>query len=106
MKIHGIEGMNPPQLYAAIEQGGRFVMYKYCVSLLVITFRRPTDVYFVKAGESRVKPGLPWTLLTLLLGWWGIPWGPIYSVQCLHNNLSGGQDVTGQVQSSLSRPLA
>ena len=101
MKIKGIEGMSPETLQHEIAQGGKFVLYKYCVSLLVITFRRPTDVYFVKAGESRVMKGLPWTLLTLLLGWWGIPWGPIYSIQSLYGNLQGGQDVTAQVQGSL-----
>ncbi len=103
MKIHGIEGMSPETLQHEIAQGGQFVLYKYCFSLLVITFRRPTDVYFVKAGESRVRKGLPWTLLTLFAGWWGIPWGPIYSIQCLYGNLQGGQDVTAQVQSSLRR---
>ena len=103
MKIHGIEGMSPETLRHEIAEGGKFVLYKYCISALVITFRRPTDVYFVKAGESRVTKGLPWTLLTLLLGWWGIPWGPIYSVQCLYGNLQGGQDVTAQVQDSLRR---
>ena len=34
-----------------------------------------TDIYFVLAKDSRVKKGLPWTVLTLLAGWWGIPRG-------------------------------
>ena len=33
------------------------------------------------------------SLITLLLGWWGIPWGPIRTVQALYINLRGGQMV-------------
>jgi len=29
---------------------------------------------------------LPFTLLSLLLGWWGNPWGPIYTIQSLWVN--------------------
>ena len=93
--------MSPDQIQAEIERGGRFVLYRYCISLLVITLRRPTDIYFVKAEGSRVRTGLPWTLLTLVMGWWGIPWGPIYSIQCLAKNLGGGEDVTAQIQRNL-----
>ena len=106
MKIQGIQGMTNAQIQEAIDAGGRFVLFKYCFSVLVMTFRRPTDIYFVKAGESRVKAGLPWTLLTLMAGWWGIPWGPIFSVQCLANNLGGGQDVTAEIQGNLRRQNA
>lgn len=31
------------------------------------------------------------TAITWILGWWGVPWGPIYSVQALLNNMVGGQ---------------
>lgn len=105
MKIQGIEGLTPEQVRGELERGGKFILYRYCVSVVVLTFRRPTDVYFVKGGENRVVKGLPWTLLTLFLGWWGIPWGPIYSVQCLYRNLAGGEDVTNQIQNSLARPV-
>jgi hypothetical protein len=73
MKIQGIGEISPDQLKFEIQQGGRFVVYQYCFSALVVTSRQSTDVYFVRAGESRVLKGLPWTLLTLVAGWWGIP---------------------------------
>jgi hypothetical protein len=46
--------------------------------------------------------GLGWTALTVLLGWWGIPWGPIRTIQCLITNLSGGKDITREVIGSLA----
>jgi hypothetical protein len=41
-------------------------------------------------GSCSVKAGLPYSFGTLLLGWWGIPWGPIYTVQAIFRNFRGG----------------
>ena len=40
----------------------------------------------------------PYSLLTLVLGWWGIPWGLIYTPLALMTNFSGGRDVTAEVR--------
>ena len=93
-KIVGIEGMSDVEINAAINEGARFIVYQYTISILVMTFRRSSSVHFVPAGKSAVVAGLPFTVITLLLGWWGIPWGPIYSIGSLVKNLSGGEDVT------------
>lgn len=100
-QIKGISGMSPGQIAFELNQGAKFVVYQYCVSALVVTIKESTDVYLIPAGDSRVIKGLPWTLLTLVAGWWGIPWGPIYSVQSLRTNLRGGANVTAQVASTL-----
>ena len=82
---HGHPGHGP--------QGGRYVVYAYCVSLIIITFKRDSKPIFVAEGESAVAKGMPYTLLTLALGWWGIPFGPIFSLWALYINLiQGGQD--------------
>jgi hypothetical protein len=77
------------------------VFFQYCVSILILTFRRPSDVFFVRSGENAVVKGLPYTLLTLLVGWWGIPWGPIYTIGSLVTNLGGGKDVTEEILAGL-----
>ena len=100
-KIQGIDGLTHGELRHQIDLGGRFVFYKYTISAVVITFRRSSGIYLVRLGESRVVKGLGWTALTLLLGWWGIPWGPIFSIGSLWTNLHGGVDVTLQVMNSL-----
>ncbi|HNN94812.1 MAG TPA: hypothetical protein PKI03_21195 [Pseudomonadota bacterium] len=93
-EIIGIEGMSDIEIKHEIEKGGRFVIFEYTISILIMTFKRPTGVYFIRAGESAAMKALPWTLLTLVLGWWGIPWGFIYTPMALFTNLSGGKDVT------------
>lgn len=103
MKIVGTEGLSNAQVQDEISRGGKFVLFQYCVSLLVITFRRSSNIHFVRAGESAVTKGLGFTLISLLLGWWGIPWGPIYTIGSLVTNLGGGKDVTQQVLAGSAR---
>jgi hypothetical protein len=103
MKILGIEGMSSDQLRFEIQRGAKLVSYQYCVSIVVMTFRRSSDLYYIPAGESSVAKGLPWTLLTLVCGWWGIPWGPIFTVQSLVTNLKGGKDLTADFNAHLSK---
>ncbi|MDR1154529.1 MAG: hypothetical protein LBL04_07440 [Bacteroidales bacterium] len=101
-QIKNIEGLTVAELNNELSRGGKFVMFQYCVSIVVMTFRRSSDIYFVRAGESTIKHSIGYTLLTLLLGWWGIPWGPIYTIGSLYTNLSGGKDVTREVLNSLN----
>ena len=103
--IVGIQGMSPQQVAFEVQRGAKFVQYQYCVSALVVTFKRGTDIYFIPAEQNRSMKGLGWTLLTALAGWWGIPWGPIYTVQSLWVNLRGGHDLTAQAASVLRLPL-
>jgi hypothetical protein len=100
-KITGIESMSKEQLLFELQRGGKFVQYQYCISILVMTFKRGTDIYFVRADENPLVKGLPWTLLTLLAGWWGIPFGPIFTIQSLWYNLRGGHDVTAGVRKAI-----
>ena len=97
MQILGIQGMSDDQVNFEVAQGARFVYFTYCFSVLIMTFKRSSDVFFIRAGESRVAKGLPYVLLTLLVGWWGIPWGPIWTIGCIAKDLSGGEDVTAKI---------
>jgi hypothetical protein len=78
----------------------RLVCFDYCISLLLVTLRRTSNVYRLRPGELGLLKGLPFTLVTLLLGWWGVPWGIIYTPLALLTNLSGGRDVTGLFHTS------
>jgi len=105
-KIRGIEGMKNGELDFEIQRGGKFVLFQYCISIVVLTFRRPSDIYFLRQGENAVSKGLPFTLLSLVAGWWGIPWGPIYTIQSVYNNSCGGKDVTQAVLNSRNAQAA
>ena len=103
MRIVGIEGLDGQRLAEELQRGARFVIYQYCISILILTFRRPSDIYFVRAGESAVSKGLGFSLVSLFLGWWGIPWGPIYTIGSFITNFRGGKDVTQEVLASFQQ---
>lgn len=103
-KINGIDGLSSAELQMELGRGGRFVIFEYAISILILTFRRSSDIYFIRAGEDAISKGLPFTLLSLVAGWWGFPWGPIFTIGSVVTNLQGGKDVTAQVLSSIRRP--
>ena len=90
-------------LEQAIVNGARFVTYQYTISLLAITLLRLTPVYYippgVKAGAYRRRANG----LSLLFGWWGLPWGPMRTIQGLITNGKGGIDVTRDVMANITR---
>jgi len=101
VSIAGIEGLTVQQVRDEVNRGGKFVVYGYCVSFLIMTLKRSSAVTFVRAGQSPVVAGLGWTLLSLTLGWWGFPWGFIYTPMVVVQNLGGGKDVTVDVMHAL-----
>ncbi len=102
MQIKNIEGLSTDQINRELAQGAKFVVYQYTISVVLMTFKRSSDIYFVRAGENGTIKGLPYTFIALFLGWWGIPWGPIYTIGSLYNNLRGGKDVTQDLLSSFN----
>ncbi len=103
-KIVGIDQLSTHELNTELERGARFILYQYTISIIVMTFRRSSQIHFVRDGQSRVARGLPFTMVSFFFGWWGIPWGPIYTVGTLYSNLRGGKDVTTEVIQSLNAP--
>jgi len=100
MKIIGIDGLTDEQIRDELARGARFVVYQYCVSIVVLTFKRPSSIHFVRSGQSAARAGMRFTALSLVLGWWGIPWGIVYTVQSAWVNCRGGHDVTWAVLSA------
>jgi hypothetical protein len=62
------------------------VTFDLAFSVVVASFKIPSQMFFV--GQHRL-----WLWRTLysfgsfIFGWWGFPYGPIYTVQSLHDNL-------------------
>ncbi len=97
MEVIGLDNLTADLVNKKIQVGGKFVIYQYTFSILVMTYKRTSNIYFVKNGEKALKKGLPYTLISLFLGWWGVPWGPIHTISSIGQNLMGGKDVTENV---------
>ena len=67
----------------------KYVIFYEVKSLFVTTRRTPIQgIYCRKCADKRL---LRATLVTWLLGWWGLPWGPFYTLHALVHNLLGGR---------------
>ncbi len=101
--IKGMEELSNVQINDELIRGAKFVIYEYCISCIIMTFRRSSRIYFIKAGESSLKYGLVYSLISLILGWWGFPWGPIYTISSLIKNLCGGKDITQELLAKINQ---
>jgi len=101
MALNGAEGMSEEQLLSELDRGARIVVFEYCVSIVIMSFKRASDPYLIRSGEGRIGKALPWILISFFFGWWGIPWGFIYTPWVLIVNFGGGRDVTAEVMANL-----
>jgi hypothetical protein len=71
-----------------VSEQPRYVVFWTVMSFLLVTIRKPTQGVLCHhcAGDKAIKA----SVLTWLLGWWGIPWGPMWSIYYLLRNLLGG----------------
>jgi hypothetical protein len=78
-----------------VMSGHRFVTIPYVVSVVILSFRRGLGgVHVVKTGEWPVGKVIGATAITSLCGWWGFPFGIIWTVISLFHLWKGGSDVT------------
>jgi len=85
--------------------GGRWVVFEYCVSFVIMTVRRPSREYFLRNGDRAWPRGLPYSLISLLFGWWGVPWGPILTPVTVYGNLTGGRPARMEGAATPAAPL-
>jgi hypothetical protein len=96
MNIIGIDGLTRDQIEREVLRGAKFVVYPWCVSLVWMSWKRSSDIYFVRAGQHFTVHGVAYLLLSLVMGWWSV-WGLFWTPQCLWTNISGGYDLTPEV---------
>ncbi|URC14547.1 hypothetical protein [Flavobacterium sp. B183] len=101
MQIKNIDGLSVSQIRNMVQQGGKFVVFPYTVSFILMTLKRSSDIYFIKANENTFKYSYGFVFLNLIVGWWGIPWGPIYTIGSAYHHVVGGKDLTQAVLSHL-----
>lgn len=73
----------------------RLAVFPYVVSLLIVTLRQATSGLY--CDQCRIAMMNTAKIKTLVFGWWGIPFGPIYSLGVLFTHSEGNipADVNG-----------
>ncbi|MBX9694292.1 MAG: hypothetical protein K2Z81_18045 [Cyanobacteria bacterium] len=72
-----------------IKMDTKVTQYLTCVSVIVLTQKIPTSLLISGSGSARIA-GVFNSLIALTCGWWGIPWGPIFTIESLFKNTFGG----------------
>ena len=72
-KIIGLENLTVEEVNKELANGAKFVVFLYCFSLVLVSFKRSSNIYFIRANEGTLKHSIKFTLISVLLGWWGIP---------------------------------
>lgn len=67
----------------------RPVRYVLVLSLVAVTLHWPSRVYATHTRRERLTRGLGYSLFNAAFGWWGLPWGPVRTVQSFAANLTG-----------------
>lgn len=92
------------ELKAEVAAGSRFLVFSYCISLfLVVSLRRFSTAFLVAPNTSHRSISWRYNILTLAFGWWGLPYGPIFSIRALRINAMGGIDATEDVMLNIDK---
>jgi hypothetical protein len=97
LPIRGSRPLFAEELRTRLTAGARCVRFEYCISALVFTLRRQSPVYLTNSWQDRYLRGVPFSLLALALGVWGVPWGLLWTPWAIWVNTTGGVDCTQEV---------
>jgi len=95
--LAGTEGMTLGDIELDVLKGGRFLRYHWNISVIVLSFRKSTTLSYVRSDRSAGLGALGWGTFSLFFGWWGFPWGIVYTPLSLWHNTRGGTDHTHEV---------
>jgi hypothetical protein len=67
----------------------RSTVFFRTVSMILLTTKTPIQGIFCSACAAKL--GLRASLVSALFGWWGLPWGPIWTISSIFTNAGGGR---------------
>jgi hypothetical protein len=71
------------------------VLIRYCIVYSAIIYtKKEFSNYCLQGSERSYRIGIISTIFNLVMGWWGFPWGLIYTPQSLYINLSKSESIS------------
>lgn len=96
LDLHSFSRVSESEFKARLDRGERFVVYHYTLSAIIYTTTRPTKIFNPTSRRKALMLGLPYTLISIVLGWWSLT-GFIWTITSIIRNSSGGTDVSGEI---------
>ena len=72
----------------------RYVIFYRVVSILIMSYKTP--IQGIYCSDCASKAALTASAISWFAGWWGIPWGPIWTIEAIYKNLMGGEEMNAQ----------
>lgn len=102
-KIIVPEKLSFEALKQEIAEGGKFIVYSYCISLFfAVTLRRISPAYLVPKSGPGKQIKKKYNRYNYLFGWWQIPTGLPTTLRNIKLNNRGGLDVTEDIMLNIT----
>jgi hypothetical protein len=93
--------MSLKEFEKSLEQGKRYVVFGYVMSIIVYSFNSNSKIIVGKSkSDLFIKSFLPYTILSILLGWWSF-YGFLYTLKVLYTNCMGGVDISPEIRTHI-----
>jgi hypothetical protein len=102
MRIKNTGGMSVDDVQEIVNNGGRFVYYPYTLSFGFFSFRLKSALYLIHPDQKKTRKRYYFIMLSFLFGWWGVPFGPGYTLKAIRTNLRGGKNMTNEVMAVIN----
>lgn len=79
--------------HATIDRFTEITQFQICFSFMIFSAKLSTR-HYIKDYHNTTIISLLCTFITLITGWWGLPWGPIFTIQTVAKNILGGSKRT------------
>jgi len=89
LKVKAPTGLTFEQVMSQSQQGGKFIAYQYLLPRPFYPVKRISKIYYIDPSGNGANHAFRYNLMTLLWGWWGLPFGPFYTYTIIKNNKSG-----------------
>lgn len=94
--------LNLEQLQELVKTGSKFIVFQYSISLVFFTLRPLSKATFIEKETDFHKYRKRYNLISLIFGWWGLPWGPIYTISGIKFNNNSALDVTEDIMLNIT----
>jgi len=101
MRIRGAEHLTDTAFLALLDRGAEVRCFDYCLSIGLLTIHRQSEPVLIPPGRWDIWDSWTYSLITLVAGGWGVPWGIVLTPMLLWSNFCGGRDLTATVRQRL-----
>jgi hypothetical protein len=98
-------GQNREDVLRSMERGAIVVRYPYVISAVLVSFALESRAVLIERPAQRYTGTIPYLLLTLVFGWWGVPWGPIFTAKAVWCLMRGGEEITDSIHEELQSSM-